>query len=366
MRGVTRDVVTVGLAFAISSVLTVFTAAQFDPGWRPAGPAPQLNPRPDRAAREPASAVEQAEILIPFGGASRRGWLVRPAGGAGALPGLILVPGAGSADRDTLLPQARALASQGIITLTYDKRADGYSWRTRDFQALADDAVHAAEALAAQGPVDASRIGILGWSEGGWVAPLAVATRPKMFAYLVLVSASIVSPLEQASWMVDRTIETLPLSARRTAANVLASGRHVIDYLDFDVTPVLARLRAPVYAVWGGLDATVPVAVAARRLIETTEAPVTVRIIADGGHDPGQTWITGAAAWIGHPPPADQVLGVEPHFTAGVPRPPRGAWFTNPLGQFVFSAATALAVALVLRLRRRRPLDRQKPCHPHP
>jgi pimeloyl-ACP methyl ester carboxylesterase len=353
MRGVTRDVLTVGLAFATSSVLTMFTAAQFDPGWRPAGTAPQLNPRPDPATREPASAVEQTQILIPFGGTSRRGWLVRPAGEASSLPGLILVAGAGSADRDTLLPQARALAAHGIVTLTYDKRADGYSWRTRDFQTLADDAVRAADALAAQAQVDASRIGVLGWSEGGWVAPLAVATRPKRFAYLILVSASIVSPLEQASWMVDRRIEALPQSVRRTAASVLASGRHVVDYLDFDVAPALARLQVPAYAVWGELDTAVPVAIAARRLIETTEAPVTVRIVQDGRHDPGQTWITSAAAWIGHPAPADQVLGVEPHYTTGVPRPPTGAWFTNPVAQLVFSAAAALALALMLRLRRR-------------
>jgi hypothetical protein len=134
---------------------------------------------------------------------------------------------------------------------------------------------------------------------------------------------------------------------------VLASGRHVIDYLDFDVAPALARLQVPAYAVWGELDTAVPVAIAARRLIEMTEAPVTVRIVQDGRHDPGQTWITSGAAWIGHPAPADQVLGVEPHYTTGVPRPPTGAWFTNPVAQLVFSTAAALALALMLRLRRR-------------
>jgi hypothetical protein len=128
-----------------------------------------------------------------------------------SLPGLILVAGADPADRDPLLPQARALAAHGIFTLTYDKRADGYTWRTRDFQAVADDAVG--------------------------VAPLAVVTRPMRFACLILVSAPIVSPLEQASWMVDRRIEALPQFVHRTSANVMASARHVVDYLDFDVAP---------------------------------------------------------------------------------------------------------------------------------
>ena len=102
--------------------------------------------------------------------------------------------------------------------------------------------------------VDPRRIGILGFSEGGWVAPLAVQAAPQRFAFLVLASAPIVTPLEQSVWIVDEKLAGAPQAMRRMAATALASGRTLINYLGFDVRSTLATLDLPVYAIWGAAD----------------------------------------------------------------------------------------------------------------
>lgn len=48
------------------------------------------------------------------------------------------------------------------------------------------------------------RVGLIGWREGGWIAPLAAAREPGAIAYVVLVSAPVVSPLEQVGYLTEQ------------------------------------------------------------------------------------------------------------------------------------------------------------------
>jgi hypothetical protein len=243
---------------------------------------------------------------------------------------------------------ARALASAGLAVIIYDKRATGYSVLARNYAVLAQDAIRAADALATAPGVDPDGIGILGFSEGGWVAPTAVVAAPQRFAFLVLASAPVVSPLEQASWIVDNTVAGAPYAVRKTAATALASGRTLINSLDFDVRSALADLDLPVYGIWGALDATVPVNVAVRRLIDAAPRPVTVRILPDAGHQlPTDTgWEADLANWIMSPPgiDADDIGGVEPRSAAGVSNLPASRWYLNPILHAIVSAGVAIAV----------------------
>jgi dienelactone hydrolase len=64
----------------------------------------------------------------------------------------------------------------GIAVLAYDKRGytdDPEAWREPDLAALSKDAAAAVRFAAAQDEIDDRRIGILGSSQGGWVAPPA-------------------------------------------------------------------------------------------------------------------------------------------------------------------------------------------------
>ena len=58
------------------------------------------------------------------------------------------------------------------------------------------DALAFVEELAARPDIDGSRIGLWGWSQGAWIAPLA-ASRSKRIAFLVLVASTGVSPARQ-------------------------------------------------------------------------------------------------------------------------------------------------------------------------
>lgn len=276
------------------------------------------------------------------------------------MPGVVLLAGAGPASRDSQLATAEALAAHGIAVLVADKRAEASDWLHRDFDLLADDAAAAVEGLVTQSAVDPRRIGIVGFSEGGWVATLAVGRSPSV-GFLALASAPIVTPLVQAAWLADSRLTTAPDWVRRLPATVLAGGRGLVDYLEADPTSALARLRVPVYAVWGAADRAVPVASAIRMLTDNSAAPVSAVVLLETGHDlhgqkPGPEWSVRMAGWIrGLPHTAtESVSGVQPTSMAGAPVPPHPAWYLLPAYHLLAGAALATAASfLPVRTRKR-------------
>ena len=63
---------------------------------------------------------------------------------------------------------------RGVAVLIPDKRGSGQSggdWMTAGFDVLAEDAAASLEALRSLESVDESRCGVVGLSQGGWVAP---------------------------------------------------------------------------------------------------------------------------------------------------------------------------------------------------
>lgn len=74
------------------------------------------------------------------------------------------------------------LASQGVATLVFDKRGTGCSTGqyVQHFGVLAEDVVAVVEWLARQPEVDPTQIGLAGFSQGGWVAPLAALREPRV------------------------------------------------------------------------------------------------------------------------------------------------------------------------------------------
>jgi len=110
----------------------------------------------------------------------------------GKHPALILVHASGAEDREYLLPLAHFLVRHGIAVLGYDKRGVGGStgdWRSASFDDLAADVVAAFEFLKTRSDIDPKQIGMLGWSQAGWVMPLA-AVRAKDMAFLISISGA--------------------------------------------------------------------------------------------------------------------------------------------------------------------------------
>ena len=105
------------------------------------------------------------------------GRLVLPKSG-GRTPIVVLIHGSEDDSARDWQPLQRLLPEEGVGAFVYDKRGTGGSGGkyTQDFSLLANDAVAAMREARRLAGARAGRIGYLGGSEGGWVAPMA-ATR---------------------------------------------------------------------------------------------------------------------------------------------------------------------------------------------
>ena len=118
------------LAFGGTSTALLTVTSQIVPGWRPAGIQRPLDPRPAAPADEPeVHKVRQtsAEITVE-GSPDLAAWILQPAESneARAVPGLVLVHGAGRGSRESLVETAQAFAAAGTAVIIYDKRTAGY------------------------------------------------------------------------------------------------------------------------------------------------------------------------------------------------------------------------------------------------
>lgn len=132
----------------------------------------------------------------------------------GKHPAIVLVPASGAEDREYLLPFAHFLVRHGMAVLGYDKRGVGGStgdWKTESFDELASDAIAAIEFLKRRTDIDPSQVGMLGWSQAGWVMPLA-ASKGKGIAFLISISGAGVSPAETT---IDEARGELKAAGRR-------------------------------------------------------------------------------------------------------------------------------------------------------
>lgn len=128
---------------------------------------------------------------------SLAGTLTLPSG-QGPLPAAILIAGSGPHDRDEdvaghrpFLVLADHLTRKGIAVLRYDKRGIGKSTgnfdqaTTEDF---ASDAAAALDYLKSRKEINVKKMGLIGHSEGGLIAPM-IASRTSDVAWVVLLAA---------------------------------------------------------------------------------------------------------------------------------------------------------------------------------
>jgi pimeloyl-ACP methyl ester carboxylesterase len=231
-------------------------------------------------------------VRIPAAGFNLAGSLAKPAGAKGLLPALILVGGSGPIDRDGFVAgipilgqMAAALVDAGFLVVRYDKRGVGQSGGRTETATIGDYAEDVRAIIKwleqQRKDVDRNRIGVVGHSEGAWVA-MTVAAREKRVGAVVLIAGAAITGsdlvIEQQRRALDRlqTSEAdkqakMDLQARINAAAIRGSGwdgipdelRRAADtpwfqsFLAFDPARVMRDVRQPVLVVQGELDTQV-------------------------------------------------------------------------------------------------------------
>jgi dipeptidyl aminopeptidase/acylaminoacyl peptidase len=232
-----------------------------------------------QALQRTVSPYETREVRFASGAIELAGLLFLPSR-PGSHPAVAFIHGSGTSTRDAFwyLTPADYLARRGIVVLLPDKRGCGKSggeWHTSSFQDYAEDALAAVRLLAETPRVDANKIGLIGFSQGGWIAPLAASQSPDV-VLVVTVSGSAATPSEQIVYEVRQEMAgagapgwvanaLAPLFARRAKK---AHGLWWELNGSFDPIPVWQTLSRPTLAIFGEKDQNVNVSRSLRRLEE--------------------------------------------------------------------------------------------------
>ncbi len=259
----------------------------------------------------------------------------------GPYPAIILIQGAGAEARSASRFMAEFFVKCGVAALIYDKRGVGEStgdWKVSSFEDLAGDVVAGVNYLVTQPNISKSHIGLMGSSQGGWIAPMAALLSPNV-SFVIVKSAAGVTPEQEELARTELLMHERSSSAADTQ-EALALYKQMIDYaftgngweqlsaaqekashenwggygifpkdswwfkfikLNFrhDPIPVLQKLHCPVLVIFGGKDPNLPVDVSVLNVNKALAAHPSGSIVAiypRAGHDlrvvpaPGEPW----------------------------------------------------------------------------
>lgn len=277
---------------------------------------------------------EPEEVRFRHGDLQLGGLWYLPAGEK-PFPTAVVIRGSGPSRRDSYWTRAiiRVLLDAGVAVLLPDKRGSDSSqgdWRTAGFDDLAGDALAAVQFARSRSEVRSDRVGLIGLSQGGKIAPLAAAGSPAVAWVINLVGAA-TTFREQVSWEMYHTFREAGLKdgvlENALALQVAAEGyvdqqvdwsvyRRLLDsalagpavevakgfpsspdawqwdffrrVIDFDPLPHWKRTRQPVLVFYGEDDHNAPAVRSAYRLLrafrETGHTDATVRVLGEAGH----------------------------------------------------------------------------------
>ncbi len=186
---------------------------------------------------------------------------------------------------------AHYMISHGFAILNYDKRGVGesegiYQERasTSNLQKHAEDAIAGVEYLASRPEIDTSRIGLIGFSQAGWVIPLA-ASQSDVITHFVILSGPVESTSQEdvfSTYTNDGDSSTKYDDAKITQQlREMSSG-------GFDPIPIIAELKQRGLWLWGSVDKSVPVTLSAENLqalIDSGKDNFSYKIFSNGDHN---------------------------------------------------------------------------------
>ncbi|MEU2251700.1 alpha/beta fold hydrolase [Nocardia xishanensis] len=244
------------------------------------------------------------DVSYTSGGITIAGTLTEPEG-PGPFPAVLLITGSGPQDRNEELMHhkpflllADTLTRAGYAVLRTDDRGVGGTGGNLDQSNYADlsgDVAAGVRFLRARPDIDPARVGLLGHSEGGYLAPMVAAQPDSGVAFAILMAGPTVpggdvlieqtrallaangAPPEEIDKQVRETTEMVELLKKGDleGAKALAkrnnaalpedqrvpdnqAGAEITPYfaalIAYDPAPALSALRIPVLAFFGGKD----------------------------------------------------------------------------------------------------------------
>jgi pimeloyl-ACP methyl ester carboxylesterase len=261
------------------------------------------------------------EVTYKNGGVTLAGTLTIPPGD-GPFPAVVLITGSGPQDRDEtvmghkpFLILSDYLSRHGVAVLRADDRGVGGSTGSTSGSTTADfaqDALAGVRFLKTHAKIDPAKIGLLGHSEGGVIAPLAASQSPDVAFIILLAGTGAPAPelllrqaelISRAEGMTEEAIRQEAEALKRTfeilrseqdpavraaklreaakAAMAATSEQEVksaggsdawadqqakrvdtpwfVFFMGYDPRPALGKVKVPVLALNGELDLQVPV-----------------------------------------------------------------------------------------------------------
>ena len=219
----------------------------------------------------------------------------RPAAGRRrSTPGIVLVSGSTSSDRDEIIAGvpifaqlATSLSDAGFVVARYDERGAGQSGgrpEAATFDDFANDARAIVTFLGKRKDVDPKKLAVIGYGDGGWVALIVAAKEPRVAALALIGTPSLSGMelvLEQQRQLFDRGAgattgpgRDAAVEQQKTILQAVISGkgwealptdvRRRVDtplyrsFLMFDPAQALSRVRQPILIVQADLDREIP------------------------------------------------------------------------------------------------------------
>jgi len=253
-------------------------------------------PKPDYSAPPGAPyTAEPVRVPTPMGH-RLAGTLTLPSGATGPVPAIVTISGSGPQDRDETIPMVRgyrpfreiadALARRGVAVLRMDDRGAGESegdFATATSRDFAEDVRAVLAWLRSRPDIDGTRLGLVGHSEGGLVAPLVAASDSALKGMVLLAGPAYTGRkiLEfQNRYAIDNAAG-IPAAARDSMFRValrtidsLAKQPWMGFFLDYDPVPTARRVRVPVLILQGATD----------RQVTADQAPLLEQAFQAGGN----------------------------------------------------------------------------------
>jgi dienelactone hydrolase len=217
--------------------------------------------------------------------------------GEGPFPGGVMIHGSGTSRRDSMwyLTFAEHLQRNGITVLLPDKRgseSSGGDWRTASLEDLATDTLAAVQYLRDQEHVPVAKVGVIGFSQGGRIAPIA-ASRSDDIAFVINAVGDAMPFHQTFLYEEDQNLQemgVLPGISRAIAHLSTRYHRHIGQKEVWramgnqDPLPYWQQLTVPALVLYGADDTNVDSLRSAARLEGLDNNTIEIVIYEGSGH----------------------------------------------------------------------------------